>query len=45
MVSNSSKDLEAWFMKVNNREIEVEICNKDQVAFLESRLERERPGR
>jgi hypothetical protein len=45
MVSNSSEDLEAWFMKVKNREPEVEIYSKDQVAFSESRLERERPGR
>jgi hypothetical protein len=45
MVSNSSEDLEAWFMKAENREPEVEIYSKDQADFSESRLERARPPR
>jgi len=36
MVSNSSQDLEAWFIKVNNREPEMEIQNKDLAAYSES---------
>lgn len=36
MISNSSRDLEAWFRKVNNRDMEMEMQKKDLASFSET---------